>query len=211
MDSDRKSVKTLELLKKMRENYSKIPQDNDERVMEQIEKLLISTPKSLKSINEFLQETAFAASRLSGFMEVLIALKTKGTDMFKYQAFVGFRKDVEYAISKREFFMKDMFDQKKYPCFDLTDFTKFYPAEWKPYTEDELNDFNRPTIISTERSSDDEFLEGDYFCVFIYGPRKELMGWLELSRTRDGKFPSRKTMKWLELISSIIGRECAGF
>lgn len=211
MESNRKSEKTLELLRIMRANYSKIPQNSDERVMEQIEKLLVSTPKSLKSIGEFFQETAITISRFSGFMEVLIALKRKGTDIFKYQAFVGFRKDVEYAISKREFTMKDMFDQKKYPCFDLTDFTKFYPAEWKPYTEDEMNSFNRPTIIATERTSDDELVEGDYFCIFIYGPRKELMGWMEVSRTRDGKFPSRKTIKWLELISSIIGREYASF
>ena len=211
METHRNSEKILEISRKMRTIYSKIPEDNDERVMDQIEKLLISNSKSMKSITDFLQETAFVISRLSGFMEVLIALKRKGTDIFKYQAFIGFRKDVESKISKREFRMKDMFDKKKYPCFDLTDFTKFYPAEWKPYTEEEMNDFNRPTIIATERTSDDKFVEGDYFCIFIYGPRKELMGWMELSRTRDGKIPSRKTIKWLELISLIIGREYAGF
>lgn len=106
--------------------------------------------------------------------------------------------------------MSDMFDQKRYPYIDLTDCTKFYPAEWKPYTEEEMNDFNHPTIIAFERKSLDDLVEGDYFCIYIYGPEKELKGWIELSRTRNGAFPSQKTVKWLELISSIIGREFIG-
>lgn len=50
-------------------------------------------------------------------------------------------------------------------------------------------------------------IEGDYFCVYFFGVSKDdILGWLEHSRTRDGRMPGRESFKWLELMASLVGR-----
>lgn len=84
MEIDRKSKEVHELTKRLRKNYSRLPQDDDERIMDQIQKLLIADRRSAKYSRDFLQEMGELISRFSGFLEILIALKTGGDDKFRY-------------------------------------------------------------------------------------------------------------------------------
>jgi len=56
-----------------------------------------------------------------------------------------------------------------------------------------------------KRKSITESLEGDYLDVLVFGKKGEIAGWLEISGTRTGELPDIQTIRWMELISKIIG------
>lgn len=60
-------------------------------------------------------------------------------------------------------------------------------------------------ILKKKRGNMDEFIEVDYFDIYIYGRDSRFIGWIELANARDGKLPARQTLKWIELIASVLG------
>jgi hypothetical protein len=66
--------------------------------------------------------------------------------------------------------------------------------------------FNRPALLNKPRMALDEFLEGDYIDIYMYGDGDELIGWVELAGPKNGKIPDGERLMWLELAVAIISR-----
>lgn len=94
-----------------------------------------------------------------------------------------------------------MTSSEEFPNVSLGKITRFYPVECLP--ENQTQHFNRPYSLKGKRVSSDEFREGDYIDVLLYGAGEELIGWIEVSAPKDGKMPSRGAIRWLEIIADV--------
>ena len=70
-----------------------------------------------------------------------------------------------------------------------------------PATEEALY---RTASIDHPRKSMDDFHEGDYIVTTMPGLFSDLVGWIELSAPRTGKFPKKETLIWVELMASLL-------
>lgn len=64
--------------------------------------------------------------------------------------------------------------------------------------------YNRPALLAKKRHGATESLEGDYIDIRILGRGEELLGWIEISGTRAMKLPNITTVRWVEVIASVI-------
>lgn len=188
----------------LREYYSSITRDESEKILEAVQKFFIFAGLMNNTLAPILEEVARTLYRLFEFKEVLIGIRDPKDKMYRYATFVGFRKDTEDKLKQIRYTKEDFFDPNTYPGIWISKQTKYFLSEDEPYDEDEKDTFNRPLILQEPRKSGDEFREGDYIDVHIFGPRDEMIGWIELSNTKNGKIPSRNSIFWLELIASAL-------
>lgn len=205
MESERR-VQTGKLVRLIRDSYSQIPQNEDERVMENLEKIVSKSLEPNRSIDQFLKDVSELIHRSFGFIEIAIGLKDKKDGRYKYKNFYGLRKNSEKAYQKISYSYEDMIDAVKFERIKLSNYCDFFPGEYSSYLNGEEDTFSRPSLLGQRRINPDDLIEGDYFCFYMYGKKNELIGWFELSRNKNNKFPQRNTIKWLELISAICGK-----
>ena len=183
--------------------YSPVPTNQDEKAIEAIESLVSHAKTVNQPPQAFLHEVARTIYRVFEFKEIAIGIKDKD-DKHRYVAMMGFRDDAEWAMKKVVYTSADMADTKTWPGTRISKITVIHFFEGGDFKEGEQETYNRPSMMGMARPSPENMMEGDYIEVAIQGPNNELVGWMELSNTRDGKFPSRNSIKWLELISIII-------
>jgi len=185
------------------EKYSPVPTNGDEEAIEAIESLV----SHAKTINQppqaFLHEAARIIYRVFEFKEIAIGLRDKD-DCYRYVAMMGFRDDAESARKRMVYTSADMADSKTWPGTKISKITVIHFFEDGAFKEGEQDTYNRPSMIGMNRPSSESMVEGDYIEVAIQGANNELVGWMEFSNPRDGKFPSKNSIKWLELTSVII-------
>jgi hypothetical protein len=196
---------TNEAAKLIRDRYSPIPRDENEKVMDSIQKLMLISRDPTMPLKAFLDETGKLIHRLFDFREIAIGMKSKNDDLFRYEVLIGFSSDAQRARKKLTYTHDDMLDSKKYPNgLIITKKTEFMLVEVQPYKSGEEDTFNRPNQLTKERASIEDIIDGDHIDIYFFGRKDEVVGWIELSGTRSGKMPSRSTIRWLELISSIL-------
>jgi len=183
--------------------YSPVPTTEDEKAIEAIEGLVSHAKAVNQPIQAFLHEVARIIYRVFEFKEIAIGIKEKD-DSYRYVAMMGFRDEAESARKRIAYTSADMADTKTWPGTRISKITVIHFYEDGGFKEGEQETYNRPSMMGMTRSSPEIMMEGDYIEVSIQGPSNELVGWMELSNTRDGKFPSRSSIKWLELTSVII-------
>ena len=195
-----------ELGRILRERTSPVSKTELERIMLQLMKFFERTHGMPEPPELFLTEAADVISRVFEIGEVIVALKDRSDGLFHFVAFIGMRKEVEMAYRKLAYNVDDVVSISKFPRIKLSPMIEFYPAEFRPYLEGELDTFNRPSKIIKERLSTDSMQEGDYFCVYFHGFGNEVLGWFEFSRPRNDRLPSREAMLGLELLACAVGR-----
>lgn len=194
-----------ETAKLLRDRYSPIPRDQDEKVIDGIQKLLATARNPTFTVQSFLIESGRLIHRLFDFKEIAIGLKSKRDGLFRYEVLIGFSGDAEKARRRLAYTSEEMVDSEKYPGgVKVCKTTEFLLVEYQPYRAGEEDTFNRPNRLAKERSSADEIVEGDYIDIYLYGRNEEIMGWIELAGTRSGKMPPRSAIKWMELIASVM-------
>ena len=72
-----------------------------------------------------------------------------------------------------------------------------------PVDEAELAAHHNPTLLKTPRIDLGSFLPGDYIDFYMFGSDGKLMGFIEVLETKDGRLPSKETVRWIELVSRI--------
>jgi len=194
-----------ETAKLIRDRYSPIPRDENEKVMDGIQKLMLIARDPILPLQAFLDETGRLIHRLFDFREIAIGMKSKNDNLFRYEVLIGFSRNAERARKKLAYTHDEMTDSKKYPGgITIAKKTEFMLVELQPYKSGEEDTFNRPNRLTKERASIEDIIDGDYIDIYFFGRKDEVLGWIELSGTRSGKMPSRSTIRWLEIISSII-------
>lgn len=190
-----------------RTKYSKVPQDEEERIIDRIEKFLLKNISSRQPISSILKEAGILISRTFGFTEISMGLRDPKDGLYKYEAFIGLRPETEHAYKKLAYTYDDMMNTNKFPRICINEYCDLFLGEFKPYQDGEEETFGRPSLLgSCERKSPEAMIEGDYICTYMYGHENLLIGWFELARTRDEKMPARKALKWLELFTIILGK-----
>lgn len=191
-----------DLARFLRKKYVKVPENETERIIDSIEELISKYRGTKNSIIALLEETAEMICRRFEFQEVAIGLKDPD-GLFRFKVFVGFTKAAEEAQRGIEYTYEMMTQKGRWGEIQIGKHSEFTIE----VVEEEIETYNRPSLLAESRTSFEQFLEGDIVEVFMYyGDKTELIGWIELSKTQDGEWPSRATIKWLELIASIIAR-----
>jgi hypothetical protein len=185
------------------EKYSPVPSNEDERAIEAIEGLVARSKTTNQTSQAFLHDVARTIYRVFDFKEIAIGLKDKDGN-YRYVAMMGFRDDAESARKKIVYTSADMADTKAWPGTKISKITVIHFSEDDAFKEGEEDTYNRPSMMGMSRPTPESMMEGDYIEMSVNGTNNDLVGWIELSNPKDGKFPPRSTMKWLELTSIVI-------
>jgi|YelNatPaOPRAMG01_1025707.scaffolds.fasta_scaffold07517_11 hypothetical protein len=187
----------------LRQSYTPIPKNESEEAIVAITNFLERYVQGLIPQRMILEELTRTIHRVFGFQYVCIALRDRD-GRFRYKTSIGLTSEAMKALFEIAYSDADLFDESTYPSTAISDITRFYMAEGAPYTPNEVSTFSRPQLLGRKRSSPDDMIEGDYFNVFIKGSKNEVLGYLELGVTRNGKLPARSTLSWLEVIARLL-------
>jgi hypothetical protein len=201
----KEEISHTEIASKMKLNYLHGTRDANQRNLEVILKLLDSSRRKDLDIHVLLQEAADVIHDQFRLRWVAIGLKNPRDGLFRYETLVGFRDDAMRARKRQTFTAEDFTDDAKYKGRPISDHSKMYFEEDKPYMDGSEATFNRPALLKSRRHGPDDALEADYLDVHIFGTDKELVGWIETSGTILGKLPDVITIKSIEVVASIIG------
>ena len=199
----------LQLSKLVRDLCPPTPADKSERIMADLEKILSQSRVRSDSPKQFLEQVKNVMYRYLDFSEFAVAFKDPRDGLFRYIAFMGMRRDAETAYRRLSYNADDALSQSKYPRIKCTPSVDFFPSELRPERDGEIETFNRPGLLRQQRNSLEMLQEGDYFCAYFHSQRGDLIGWFDLARTKDGRFPSGNTLRWLNLICTIVGKVIA--
>jgi len=185
-------------------NYSHSIMDPTQRTLEGLHTLLAHIQGSHTDLDKLLNEAAELIWRQFGIDNVAIGLRDPKDGLYRYRAMVGFRGDAlegHKSIAYRE---EQFYDSPEFHGVKIGKYSRMYLAEDNVPSEVERGAYNRPGLLKMSRKDLTESLEGDYIDTGIYGSGDELIGWIEISGTRTMKLPDLTTIKWVEVIASVI-------
>lgn len=184
------------------ERYAPVASTEDEQKIEALDSLAMRAKMPSQSTAVFLNDVARVVYKSFEFKEVSLGAKDRDGE-YRYVAMLGLRDEVKASMQKLSYTLDDMMDTRTYPGKRVNKIIEIHLIEDAPLKEGEENMYNRPSLIGKDRESPESMVEGDYLELSILGPDDELLGWIEISGPRDGKFPPRSTVKWLEFLSII--------
>jgi len=192
----------LDFISKLKDTYSIVNKTEQERMIFELSSLVEYSldkrnplPKVLDRIGRFVQKSF-------EFKSVSIALR--GDDgRFRYAVMIGHPKDAEAALRKESYSGEDLLDNNKFPCIRIMPTVHFTPVEGFPADEAEIVAHHNPTLLRRPRMDLGSFLPGDYIDFYMFDSDGKLIGFIETLETKDGRLPSKETVRWIELISKI--------
>jgi hypothetical protein len=153
----------------------------------------------------FLQEAADTIKAKLGIKEITIGLRSHPDELYRYEVMAGLSDSEWEAHKKLSYRLDDFYSQEVYKSMQISRFTRLLLAEDNPYANGEEATYERELMLQSKRTSLDDAIEGDYLDICIFGKRDDLLGWIEISETENGRFPDTETIKCLELLASVIG------
>lgn len=195
----------IETEKFLRENYSGIAKGEVENAITAMESFLAIASSKEKPLHLILAEVAKTIHRTFDFQYVDIAIRDRRDGLYKYQIAIGLTPEAEKALLQTTYTASDLFDETNFPSTSVSNFTRFYMQESAPFKPVEIATYARPKMLTQARKSPDDMMEGDYINIFVHGRMREILGYIEVGTTRSGKLPSKNTIRWLELMASLLG------
>jgi hypothetical protein len=193
------------IARQLKRDYSFAIKDQTARALNGIQSICAHLEHKELDIHAFLNEAANMISRVFAIREIAIGLKSSGNGLFRYEVIVGSREDAEKALRRLVYTLDDFGENSRYKGRRISKYSVLFLAEDSPYSDGEKDSYSRQILLGSKRKSMTESLEEDYLDVYMYGIGDELLGWIEISGTRTGNLPDATTIKWIELISKIIG------
>jgi hypothetical protein len=175
------------------------------KVLESLQKIISDCQSPHLSLSAFLNAVAQYIYRQLNIHSLSIGVRDPNDGKYHYVAFAGLRKQAEDTLRNCVYSKEDFLDPKSYPGFSISKYTKLFLTENNPYAPGEEESYNRPLMLTQSRNSFDDSIEGDYLDILIFNDRREIIGWIEISGTKQGKLPDATTIYWLELVGSLIG------
>ena len=194
-----------EVARKLKQDYTHGARDPSIRHLDALHSLVKYLMKADPNLEEMLQQTARAVYSQFSIKEVSIALRSSSDGLFRYVAQYGMRGDVWAAHDKITYTYDDLMDTRKYKPVTISHHTQLFLAEDNPYGADEGDTYSEHLMKQSKRKSASDSIEGDYIDIFLYGPQEEILGWIELSGTWDGKIPEARAIRCLEIVASVLG------
>lgn len=193
-----------EVERKLRAAYLYGPKDPTRRMLDKLQGVIAQFRESDLKLTRLLQDVADTVNRQFWLKEVTIGLKDPD-GRYRYKVMCGLRPDAWKAHQDLAYTLEEFTDPRYYKGRQLSRYTKLFLAEDKPFVEGEEDTFTRPILLKAVRNTVEDCIEGDYLDIHIFGERGELVGWIEISGTKDGKFPDPVTIRWVEVLALIIG------
>lgn len=187
----------------LRTEYSATPKDPTENIMSAVMSLA-SRSVGEGSVENILRDVLRNVHRLFDFQDVAIAIKDRD-GIFRYKVQLGLSVEAEKKYFEIEYSPADLFDDTSFPSTGVSEITRFYMAENAPYKVEEVASYSRPTHLADKRMIANDMVEGDYIDIYIRDWKNEVIGYFELAATRGKKLPTRDTIRWLELIATLLG------
>jgi hypothetical protein len=197
-------VSREEVARKLKLDYQSSEKNHTAIVMDAIGSLFSTWSKD-QSYLAILKEAAKLISMCFGIKEVGIGVR--GLDrLYRMVVFYGYRPETEDANRKLVYTEADFRDSDVYKGISISPLTRAYFSEDSPYANIEEATFNRPKMLKGTRKATEESIEGDYFDTVIRDSGGAMLGWIEYGGTTVGKLPDVQSIKWIELIASILGQ-----
>lgn len=189
--------------RKIKQDYTHGRMEPWMRGLDSIHSIIKQLMTDEPDLNELMKAAARSIYSQFNIREVTIALRSP-SGVFRYVAMHGLRSELWAAHQKLAYTKEQVLDPNVYKWTDISSYTKLFLAEDNPYGEEEERTYCEHLMMRSKRSAEDESIEGDYLDIFIYGPRDETLGWIEISGTWNGKIPDVRTIRSLELLSSFL-------
>ena len=199
-------IRADDVARNLRLEYQYNRRDPSCRTLDKIQPVIaqLQMPRKL-DLKKFLDDVAELINREFRIREVTIGLRTPTDGMYRYVSMAGLRPDAWKAHSEIAYTLRDFTDPSIFKGRPISSLTVVFLAEDTPYLQGEEDTFNRRILLKARRRSVEDSIEGDYLDVNILDEKGELVGWIEISGTRDEKFPDPVTIKWVEHLGLIIG------
>jgi hypothetical protein len=189
---------------KLKYDYLRSAVEPVQKSQEGIQTLLAHFRKPRIDIDALLLDAANLISRQYGIADVAIGLRDPKDGLYRYRAMMGFR-DNAIDGHKAIAYTKEQFsDGCEFDGHDISKYSRIYLEEDNMLSEEERKTYNRPALFARRRLNASDSLEGDYIDVKILGLGDDLLGWIEISGTRTMKLPDATTIRWIEVIASVV-------
>lgn len=192
-----------EVVMKMKLEYSRGVRDHTTKTLEEIDALLWKLEQPGFDIDGFTEDVAELISKQLGIASVAIAVRNPVDGLYRYRTATGLEKDVVEGMRNLVYRKEDLLNAP-YPSHEISSHTKLYLSEEHPYAPGEEFTYVRPGLLDMKRRSATESLEADYLCMYFYGSDGDILGWMDISGTRARQLPDTTTIRWIELIGSIL-------
>jgi hypothetical protein len=203
-DQESSAVTTAMVVQSLRSDYAKCGKDTAVKALDGIQQLvehLMNPQLELQTTLDFI--TRLIYKQLS-IKEVSIGLRSPADSLYRYYSMYGLSAKSWETHKTLRYTRDELFDPSKYKGSALSKRSLLFLAEDKPYDDDELKTYSSFIAGMQKRTSPDGYLEGDYIDVLMHDRKNEIIGWIEVTGTWEGRLPDGGTIRALEAIASIL-------
>lgn len=197
--------------RRLRFDYVRLKNEPGSRAVDGTTALMTYFHRPQMNITELIQAAAEIIQRQFKLKWVMIGIKGKNDGLFRYTVMTGMRPDVWEYQRKRVYRAEDFEPScENYSFGEISDLTRVYLQEENMLqSDDEKKLVQRPALLGSRRMSSSETLEADFIDTLVYGPGRDLLGWIEYGGTVANEFPQPVVLRQIEGYAAIIGAAMA--
>jgi hypothetical protein len=194
-----------DVARRYKNDYSRVSNDQTERSIESIQELCELIMKPKVGSKELVESVIKMIFRQFHIKEVSIGLRSASDGRYRYVAMQGMRANVWAEHTGLSYAKDTFFDNETYKGNHISKHTKLLLAEDEPYDDGEKKTYSEHLMLISARKAYDDTIEGDYLDILVFGTGDQILGWIEISGTWDGKLPSSRTIKTIETYADLLG------
>jgi len=199
-----KIVSPRDVVFKMKIDYSRGIKDHAIKNLEAYCEICNRFEQPNFDIQVMVRDTTELLGRLFGIESVGVCLR--GDDgRYRYAALSGIDERGMQEFRNISYSEDQLLDPSVYPSYEISSRTRLFLSEDHPYAAGEENTYKRPGLIGLKRRTLTDSLEADYLDCFFRDQSGHIGGYIEISGTRLRKLPDSETIRWIELMASILG------
>jgi len=190
--------------RKLRFEYIKTKTDISSRSLDGIVSMLnrFHSPRIL--VHEVIQDAATNIQRQFRLRWVMVGLRDPD-GLYRYKVMSGMRPEAWDRHLSKKYAREDFTPTtNNYQFGEISKLSRIYLEEENSLTKDDELSVNRPALLRSKRTSENDCLEADFIDTLILGPHDEMLGWIEYSGTVAGEFPDSMAIRYIELSAAII-------
>ncbi len=194
-----------DVAKKLKFDYMYGAKGNLDKALAGLDSVFEAYRKPKVKVHELLEVAANVVYKQFKLKEVSIGLKSRKDGMYRYEVMAGMSSGIWQAHEDLAYSQDDFFRNDTYKGTNISKYSKLMLAEDSPYQAGEEDTYNRQEMLTAKRHALDDYVEGDYLDVLIYGINDEFIGWIEVSGTWTSKIPDTQTIRCMEFLACALG------
>ena len=200
------AIDTETVKRRLRFDYVRVKNEPASRAVDGITALMVHFHKPQLNINEVIQEASDIIQRQFKLKWIMIGIKGKNDGLFRYTVMTGMNREVWERQRKRTYRAEDFEPScDNYKFGEISDLSRVYLQEENMLSsEEEKKLVQRPALLGTTRRSSSETLEADFIDTLMYGPGRDLLGWIEYSGTVANEFPQPVVIRQIEVYAAVL-------